>query len=159
MIRHMEFFKTITQIFGLAEVISGWRSAIKKLDSAERAKVATYCDTVADTLARTAEALVALSDEATRAKAKDKAARDLRRELARLAGNVHDLTNLLEGHLDGRKIAGVKRRLEGIVERQTIDAMLLETRKSGQIAGFRRRMEMLAEAEGEFRALGDALKV
>ena len=72
---------------------------------------------------------------------------------------MSDIAILLEGHLDGRKIAGVKRRLESIVERQTIDIMLLETRKPGQIAGFKRRMEMLAEAEGVFRALGDSLKV
>ena len=85
--------------------------------------------------------------------------REMRRELARLAGNVRDMTDLLDGHLDGRKIAGVKRRLEGIVERQTVDTMLLETRKSGEIAGFEKRLDMLAEAEGEFRALGDGLKV
>ncbi len=157
--RRMDIFKTITQIFGLAEVIAGWRTTMRTLDGVQRTKVALYCDTVADTLARASEALAKLSDDRSQAKSKDKAARDTRRELARLAGNVSDIAVLLAGHLDGRKIAGVKRRLESIVERQTIDAMLLETRKPGQIAGFRRRMEMLAEAEGEFRALGDGLKV
>jgi len=155
----MEIFKTITQIFGIAEVVAGWSGALRNLNRGQRKTVATYCDTVADTLARAGDALATLADDNTKARAKDKATREVRRELSRLAGNIHDIAELLEGHLDGRKIAGVKRRLEGIVERQTIDAMLLETRKPGQIAGFKRRMEMLAEAEGEFRALGDRLKV
>lgn len=157
--RPMDIFKTITQIFGLAEVLAGWRTTLRKLNGAQRAKVAAYCDTVADTLARASDALLVLSMDASQARSKNKAARDTRRELARLAGNVSDIAILLEGHLDGRKIAGVKRRLKGIVERQTIDAMLLETRKPGQISGFKRRLEMLSEAEGEFRALGDGLKV
>ena len=68
----MEIFKTITQIFGLAKVISDWRTALRKLDGTQRNKVATYCDTVADTLARASNALLTLSSDATRSKAKDK---------------------------------------------------------------------------------------
>lgn len=155
----MNIFKTITQILGLADAVMGWRSSLRALNAKERAKVAVYCDTVADTLARTGEALERLSDDTMRARSRDKAGRDMRRELARLAGNVRDLADLLDGHLDGRKIAGVKRRLEGIVEQQTVDTLLLAARQTGEVAGLKRRMEMLADAEGVFRALGDGLKV
>ena len=124
-----------------------------------RDRVGVYCDTIADTLARAGDALERLSDDPASRRGKGKAARDVRRELSRLDGNVRDIARLLDGHLDGRKIAGVKRRLESIVETQTVDAMLLLAQQTGEIAGFRRRMEMLAEAEGAFRALGDGLKV
>jgi len=155
----MEIFKTASRILDLAKVVSGWRASIRAMDKEQRIKAAVYCETVAGTLSRVADAFAVHTVPASRKSARDKARRDMHRELGRLAGNIEDIAALLTGHLDGRKIAGVKRRLEGIVERQKIDAMLLETSKAGQVAGFKRRLEMLAEAEGYFRSLGDGLKL
>jgi hypothetical protein len=39
-------------------------------------------------------------------------AREAIRELGRIAGYVEDIVRALEHHLDGRKLAGVKRRLD-----------------------------------------------
>jgi len=155
----MEIFRTISGILGLAKVVDGWRTSIRALDQKQRVKAAAYCETVADTLSRVTEAFAAYADPAAQAKTRNTASRDMRRELGRLTGNIEDIAELLSGHLDGRKIAGIKRRLEGIVERQKVDALLLETHTGTQVAGFKRRLEMLAEAEGYFRSLGDALKV
>ncbi|MEO0620103.1 MAG: hypothetical protein AAFZ01_12605 [Pseudomonadota bacterium] len=155
----MDVFQTAAQIFGLAEVVSGWHATLRKLDASRRSKVAAYCDTVADTLARAGEALSVLATSGAPDGKKAHAARALTREIARLKGNLADLAELLEGELDGRKIAGVKRRLAGIVERRGVDTLLARAREPGEVSGLDRRLEMLSEAEGEFRALGDRLKV
>ncbi|MEL6289931.1 MAG: hypothetical protein AAFQ35_14280 [Pseudomonadota bacterium] len=152
-------FSTAAQIFSLAEVVAGWHGSLRALDNTRRAKVAAYCDTVADTLARASDALAVVAEPTSQARARTAAGRDLKRELTRLKGNLSDLTELLDGSLDGRKIAGVKRRLGGIVEGDAVDRLLLRARAPGEIAGLDRRLDMLSEAEGEFRALADRLKV
>ncbi|MEL7542231.1 MAG: hypothetical protein AAGJ70_00490 [Pseudomonadota bacterium] len=136
----MDVFQTAVQIFGLAEVVGGWHSALHKLDASRRTKVASYCDTVADTLARATEALSLLATADAPNTKKVSAARALRREIARLKGNLADLAELLEGELDGRKIAGVKRRLAGIVEGRGVDTLLARARAPGEVAGLDRRL-------------------
>jgi hypothetical protein len=51
-----------------------------------------------------------------------RAGREAVRELGRIAGYVEDIVQALEDHLDGRKLAGVKRRLELLAEKEPMRA-------------------------------------
>ena len=77
-------------------------------------------------------------------------AREAIRELGRIAGYVEDIVEALENDLDGRKLAGVKRRLERLAGNPPLpaDARAVDAQ----------RIEHLLEAEGYFRALADGLR-
>jgi hypothetical protein len=79
-----------------------------------------------------------------------RAAREAIRELARIGGYVEDIVRALERHLDGRKLAGVKRRLDQLAGKEPI---LTSVRSADA-----QRIERLLEAEGYFRALADGLR-
>ena len=79
-----------------------------------------------------------------------RAARDAVRELGRIAGYVEDIVKILEEHLDGRKLNGVKRRLDQLASREPL--------LSAAAGAYARRIERLVEAEGYFRALADGLR-
>ncbi len=102
--------------------------------------VAVYCEAIADTLGRTDEAFEKLTTNADNRKAR----RDARREIGRISGYVEDIATALEGHLDGRKIAGVKRRLEALVEEQRIEQAIGQ---AGEV-----RIARMVDAEGYFFA-------
>ena len=71
------------------------------------------------------------------------------RELGRLAGYVEDVADALKGQLDGRKIAGVKRRLLTI----SAGPWPGEARIAAALP-----LERLLETEGYMRALADRLR-
>ena len=95
---------------------------------------------------RAASAFAALEKDPANARA----GREAVRELGRIAGYVEDIVRALEDHLDGRKLAGVKRRLELLAEKEPMRAA---ARKADA-----QRVERLLEAEGYFRALADGLR-
>jgi hypothetical protein len=134
------------RLLSLAEVLHRWLGALAALDAARREKIAVYALHIADTLGRAAAALELVeADPADR-----KAARQARREFGRIAGYLETMVGVLEHHLDGRKLAGVKRRLEHL-------ATMPETGRAGAEATSV-RIDRLVSAEGYFRALADGLR-
>jgi len=143
----MRLIDVTLKLLGLSEAVLKWQSALTDLARADRARAATYCESIAETLARAAAALARLCDEP-----RDKTAqRSLPRELGRMKGYLDDLAQLLDEHLDGRKLAGIKKRLAGIFEEGPPDAT--------SIPADEKQVSRLLEAEGYFRALADGLKV
>ncbi len=130
----------------LAETVFRWAGELTLLDSGRRDKVALYAEEVAATLARAACA-IALLECAPRDRS---ALLTATRELGRVSGYVETILSALEPHLDGRKRAGVKRRLE------TLEPFELEAAISER--GAFRHARRLAAAEGYFRALADELR-
>src|SRR5262245_43554203 len=99
------------RLLSLARTLHRWAGALAGLDRARRGKVARYADEIAATLSRASASLVHLE-----ADPKDRAAvRDSLREFGRITGYVETIIGALHQHLDGRKLAGVKRRLERLV--------------------------------------------
>lgn len=135
------------KLLGLAEVLSRWRGALSTMDRSRREKVAAYADEIAATLARAAEAALILDAHPTN----KKAARDVVREFGRISGYLETIVAALQHHLDGRKLAGVKRRLEQLGP-QPVSSKLAASRT-------RARVDRLLAAEGYFRALADSLRV
>ncbi len=138
------------KILALSETIYRWLSALSGLDRASRERVADYADQIGATLARAEAALARISAHPT-----ERAARaDAGRELARISGYVEDLVDVLEDHLDGRKLAGVKRRLEAL------EAGGIARAAGGESQGLKvgAEIERLSAAEGYFRALADGLR-
>ncbi len=108
--------------------------------------MALYAEEIAATLSRAAAALAALEaapDDRTLLLAAT-------RELGRIAGYVETIMTALQHHLDGRKRAGVKRRLEHLQPFELEAAI-------GEHGAFRQARRLTA-AEGYFRALADALR-
>lgn len=133
-------------LLSIAETVSRWAGAIAALDRSRRAKVAKYADTIAETLGRAARFSARLTADPT-----DKAAaRGVVREFGRIAGYIETLVGVLQHHLDGRKLAGVKRRL-----RQLCPA---RTDGPAAVAAPDIRTDRLLAAEGYFRALADSLR-
>lgn len=129
----------------LATTVHRWITALAPLDRARRRRVARYAANIADTLARAADAIAELEADPANAAA----ARRVAREFGRITGYIETIVGVLDQHLDGRKLAGVKRRLM----RLEAHAPRLEPVKH---AGAR-RADRLAAAEGYFRALADSL--
>ncbi len=130
----------------LAKTVHGWLGALSALDHKRRLRVAAYADEIAATLARAGGALQRLGT-APRDRATEIAAI---RELGRISGYIETLVDVLEHHLDGRKLAGVKRRLEQLRPGE-LRRCVVAGRKPIHI-------DRLASAEGYFRALADGLK-
>lgn len=141
----MPFLDYTIKLLGLSEAITRWRESLLKLETERREKVARYAEEIAATLSRAAAAFAKL-EKAPNASAE----REAVRELGRIAGYVEDIVATLEDHLDGRKLAGVKRRLEGITGREPVRLTVK--------AADAQRIERLLEAEGYFRALADGLR-
>ena len=134
------------KLLGLSEAIHRWRGVLTELDDGRRESVARYAERIAETLGRAATAFAALEKDP----AATRAAREAIRELGRIAGYVEDIVRTLEHHLDGRKLAGVKRRLDQLAGKEPLRAAV-----RGVDA---QRIEHLCEAEGYFRALADRLR-
>ena len=111
-----------------------------------RARVAAYSEKIAATLERAGIALrqleVAPHDRGARQSAV--------RELGRISGYIETMVEALDHHLDGRKLAGVKRRLEALRPGE-LTKYVVAGRKPIHI-------DRLASAEGYFRALADGLR-
>lgn len=142
----MHLLDTPKRLLSIAETVHRWAGALAALDRTRRAKVARYAEAIAETLGRAARHAVRLA-----AAPADKAAhRGLAREFGRISGYLETLVGVLQHHLDGRKLAGVKRRLEQLGPRGTL---------AGPEAPVARiRIDRLLAAEGYFRALADALR-
>jgi hypothetical protein len=134
------------KLIGLSETLHRWRGSIRELDAGRREKVARYAEKIAETLSRAAAACTTLEKDPASARA----SREAIRELGRIAGYVEDIVKALEDHLDGRKLAGVKRRLDRLAGKEPLRGAV-----ASADAG---RVERLLEAEGYFRALADGLR-
>ena len=134
------------RLLGLAETIHRWASILTTLDASRREKVARYADQIAETLARAANAFTILDQKPQNRAARRRAAR----EIGRITGYVETIVAVLQHHLDGRKLAGVKRRLEQLGFDEKADRPVSARSTS--------RVERLVAAEGYFRALADSLR-
>lgn len=142
----MRFAAYTKAILGVAETVFQWLGALSALDRARRRRVAGYAEAIADTLARTIASLDDLADVGCDRKARRSAVR----EAARIRGYLETMVDVLDRHLDGRKLAGVKRRLEHL----HADVPLADLTTHGADM----RLDRLAAAEGYFRALADGLR-
>jgi hypothetical protein len=142
----MRLIDVTIKLLGLSETIHRWRGSLAGLETERREKVASYAEAIAATLARAATAFAGLQQRP----GEPAAERAAIRELGRIAGYVEDIVGALEHHLDGRKLAGVKRRLEALAAKEP---MLTAVRGADA-----QRVERLLEAEGYFRALADGLR-
>ncbi|MBO0764778.1 MAG: hypothetical protein J2P50_09340 [Hyphomicrobiaceae bacterium] len=142
----MNLLAYVAKLLHLSQTLYRWRGLIRELDAGRRATVAHHAEQIADTLARVAVALGRLEKDPRSVRA----ARDTVRELGPIAGYVEDIVKALDMHLDGRKLAGVKRRLVQLGSR--------EPPLSAAAGAYARRIERLVEAEGYFRALADGLR-
>jgi hypothetical protein len=136
----------ILKLLGLSETIHKWHGSLLTLEADRREKIAQYAEAVAATLARAAVAFATLERDSN----DRRALREAARELGRIAGYVEDIVRALEDHLDGRKLAGVKRRLDQLSEPEPIRVAVRRLDAT--------RIEALHEAEGYFRALADGLR-
>ena len=134
------------RLLSIAETVHRWLGALSGLDERRRARVAGYAETIADTLARAGEALSRLGASPRNRRARQQAIR----ELGRISGYIETMVGALEHHLDGRKLAGVKRRLEQLRPAE-LHKCVVSGRKPMHI-------DRLASAEGYFRALADGLR-
>ena len=120
------------------------------LDRANRERIAGYCEAIAATLARASQALAKLANVPS----DDAARRNALRELGRISGYVEWIVAILESHLDGRKIAGIKRRLEALDIERLTQGLASQPPKPLRSA----EIERLSAAEGYFSALADGLR-
>jgi hypothetical protein len=135
------------KLLGLADVICAWQAKLARLDKVKRVKVAEYAEAVADSLARLAAALERLENDTG-----DRGARrGALREIGRLAGYVETIVATLKGHLDGRRLAGVERRLRPLSDAEGLADALARIEP--------RRIEHIVAAEGYMRALADSLRI
>ena len=134
------------RLLSLAETVHRWLAALAMLDRERRGRVAGYAERIADTIARAADALHRLDKAPKDARARRQAIL----ELGRIGGYIETMVTALEHSLDGRKLAGVKRRLE-----QLRPGDLHECVVSGRKP---EHMDRLTSAEGYFRALADGLR-
>lgn len=143
---HMHLTEYSDRVLSLAQAIYRWLGALSGLDEARRIKLAGYADEIAATLARAADTMVRLDLDPRDAAAR----RQMVREFGRIGGYVETMAAALRHELDGRKLAGVKRRLEQLSAGVRLD------RKDGgpDAAG----IERIIAAEGFFKALADGLR-
>ena len=142
----MRLFDLTLKLLGLADVICKWQAMMARLDRAKRLKVARYVLRIAQALARMAAALERLeSNTADRA-----AHRSAIREVGRLAGYIELIVSTLRGHVDGRCLAGVERRLKGLIVDEAAEDL-------GAVPPSL-RVERVMAAEGYLRALADSLR-
>lgn len=133
-------------VLDLALTLHRWLGDIAGLEPERQRRIANYATSIAETLERAAEILSRLERQPD-----DRAARrQAIREMGRICGYVETIVDVLKHRLDGRKLAGVKRRLE------TIGAGDWPEREA--IATHSLRLDRLAAAEGYFRALADGLR-
>jgi hypothetical protein len=136
----------LQRLSSFAEAIHRWLAVAARLDNLGREKVALYAEEIAATLGRAATALGRLET----APNDRSAVLTATRELGRISGYLETIMAALDVHLDGRKRAGVKRRLEHL-KPFDLEAAIQEF-------GAFRHARRLTSAEGYFRALADTLR-
>ncbi|MDX2307156.1 MAG: hypothetical protein NW216_02845 [Hyphomicrobium sp.] len=137
------------RLVALAETVHRWLSSLGALDRDSRDRIATYAEEIASTLQR-ASAILARFHADSAAVADPAMQLDMAREFGRIAGYVETIVGVLQHHLDGRKLAGVKRRLEQLEPPAPV--------RDAAGGADRRLLGRLAAAEGYFRALADGLR-
>ncbi len=148
----MRWAELAAKLLELAEVVHRWMAALSDLEPERRRRVARYAEAIADTLARAAEALEAYQKAQTGLERRKARSRALA-EIGRLNGYVATIVDVLRHRLDGRRLAGVKRRLE------SLDARRLGYLRPLTPTESHLRIDRLHAAEGYFRALADGLRV
>lgn len=134
------------KLLGLTDALAKLQSVIAGVGDTRRQRIARYASDIAGTLARAAAAC-----ETLERKPRDKVAiRIAVREFGRLRGYVENITDTLDGRIDGRRLAGIKRRLESIASEGLIVESLIHHAPG--------RIERIAAAEGYFRALADSVR-
>lgn len=142
----MAFVDFTSKLLGIGESMRRWQGVIAEVDEKRREKVARYAEEIAGTLLRAGEAYERLEKDPN-----DKAAARIAiREFARLAGYVENIMETLQGRIDGRRLTGLKRRLEALAS----EGLIADSLKRADAA----RLERLAATEGYFRALADGLR-
>ncbi len=144
----MQILEYPKRLLSIAETVNRWAGALAALDRTQRAKVARYALAIAKTLGRAAR----FSARLTEVPDDTVAERGLIREFGRIAGYLETLVGVLKHHLDGRKLAGVKRRLEQLGPGRSPEGCAPQ--RAAKI-----RVDRLLAAEGYFRALADSLRV
>lgn len=146
----MGFKDTSKNLLSLAETLYRWAGALAGLDGVRREKVAAYAISIADTLDRAADALTRLDANP----ADQQARRQAQRDFGRMTGYVETIVTVLKHHLDGRKLAGVKRRLEHVQRGAEVPTATSLTSPNA----IKVHVGHLIAAEGYFRALADSLR-
>ena len=145
----MPFSIYTVRLLGLAQTVHRWLHILCGLDRVNRERIADYAEAISATLSRAALAMSQVeedqNDETSRAAAL--------RELGRIAGYVETMVGVLEHHLDGRKLAGVKRRLDLLDAEKLALALTVDRVHAGPPSAHR-----LLVVEGYFRALADGLR-
>lgn len=141
---------TSKHLLSLAETLYQWAGAIAGLDGNRRERIAGYATAIAETLARAADALTRIEANCDDLQARRQALRDF----GRIAGYVETIVAVLQHHLDGRKLAGVKRRLERLEQGAEFPAATCVTSPTAM----KIHVGHLIAAEGYFRALADSLR-
>lgn len=155
----MQWADVARKLLSLAEVIHCWFDAMSEIEPERRQRIATYAEAIADTLARAADALshiqsvAGASNAANTAPAMRTARRAASCELGRIHGYVATMVDVLEHRLDGRRLAGVKRRLESL-DQGALSGLARQKPDASQLL-----IDDLYAAEGYFRALSDGLRV
>ena len=134
------------KVLGLSEAMRTWHRLLSAVDQSQRDKIAGFAEQIAATVARAAEAFERLEKHPDETKARRAAIR----ELGRLSGYVENLVVTLDGRIDGRRLNGIRRRLEALTE----DSLIAESVRKADTP----RINRLLAAEGYFRALADALR-
>jgi hypothetical protein len=143
------------KLLALAETLHCWLTVLTGLDRANRERIADYAEAIAATLARAASALARLEQSPQSLVFRA----DALRELGRISGYVETIVAVLEHHLDGRKIAGVKRRLEHLDVERLADGLATGHPVARVDAlEIKARCGQLLAAEGYLRALADGLR-
>lgn len=151
----MRWAEVARKLLGLAEVVHRWIDALSDIEPERRQRIACYSEAIADTLGRAANALSEIQSGASGQSASTvrAARRAASRELGRIHGYVATMVDVLEHRLDGRRLAGVKRRLESL-DRGALSGLARQQPDADQL-----RIDDLYAAEGYFRALSDGLRV
>ena len=134
------------RLLGLSRALRAWLGLLAQLDGRRQDKVARFADAIAATLARAVEAFERIEKEPSSRSARRAAIR----ELGRLSGYVEGIVAALDGHVDGRRLAGIKKRLEGLAA----DGLIAASVNNADA----QRIDRLSASEGYFRALADGLR-
>lgn len=142
----MRVLDVTSKLLRLTDTLASWRAAIDEAGQRRRDRIARYAEEIARTLARLAVAYARLEQQPGDLAARRHAIRDL----ARLKGYVEGIAVALAGRVDGRRIAGMQRRLEALVAEPAVADSLDHASARG--------VERLLATEGWFRALADGLR-
>lgn len=141
----MQLAEFVKRLLAVAATMSRWLDAMMTLDGKRRDAVARYAENIATTLARAGDTLIELEAKPGDARAARRAMADL----GRIRGYIETIVEVLDSHLDGRKLAGLKKRLEQLGTGSPDDL---------KADAIKARVKDLAAADGYFRALADSLR-